>query len=72
MTKAGQEKAWSNRDLAGGFNGLRPDEPRKTPWALQRIYFKMEYILKYIVRTGYRDGLGQAAKIGHWEWQVAF
>ena len=57
MTKAGWEKAWLTRDSAGGFDGLRPDGPRKTPWALQRIHFKMEYILKYIVRTWAKSSL---------------
>ena len=46
MTKAGWEKTWSTRDLTGGFNGLKPDGPRKYLWALQGNYFKLRCIFE--------------------------
>ena len=40
MTEDGWEKTWLLRDLAGGFNWLRPDGPRKTPWTLWKFISK--------------------------------
>ena len=44
MTKVGSEKTWLTRDFAGGFDWLRPDGPRETPWAFQNLFQNMVYV----------------------------
>ena len=78
MTEVGWEKTWSTRDLAGGFNGLRPDRPRKNSVGIMRKLFQNRVCFEVDCKTmgeikpGYRKGLDQVARISHHEWQAEF
>ena len=76
MTKVGWEKSWLTRDLAGGFDWLRPDGPRKTPWALRNLFQNRVYVQSISKKTWAQShlaiemGWGQPANISHWEWHA--